>query len=403
MLRSRLIRILMLIGSIALLVFLYWQWQSSVLSVDTGAVSRGPLKVAIVEDGKTRIKERYVVSSPLEGTLLRIDLEAGDKVYGGKTEVAVLQPLSPKLLDDREIKLAEAKREAALLSVQQTRANRDRVSQAFSLAEKNHQRVLQLQTKKSISQQEVDISDTEYRLQRTAMYVAELAEKIANFELGQAEAALLHHSQETDLGDTPSFTIKAPIDGQVLRIFQESRGVVQPGTPLLEIGDSASIEIETDVLSSDAVKISEGNEVLIERWGEEQPLHGKVTRVEPAAYTKISSLGVEEQRVNVIIDILEPPAQRPTLGDAFQVDTKIFYWKSADCLQIPIGALIRENEDWAVYKVSEGKAISTKIKIGQRNHEAVEVLEGLEPGDIVVIYPSDQLKSGSRVRSNTST
>jgi HlyD family secretion protein len=383
--------------ALAALAFLFWSWSNQAVVVDVSTIGRGALKVVIEEDGKTRIKERYIVSSPLLGTLLRIGLDPGDKVYGSKTEVAMLQPTSPQLLDDREIAQAKARQQAAELSVQQAQAGLLSAREALSLAEKNRGRVLALREKNSISQQDVDIAETEYRVQLAAVTVAELAGRIAQFEFEQAKAALLHHSADGTAPQNTSFTITSPIDGEVLRIFQESRAVVQPGTPLLEIGDPTHIEIEVDVLSSDAVKISAGNEVIIQQWGSDQDLHGVVRRVEPAAFTKVSSLGVEEQRVNVLIDILEPPAERSALGDGYQVETKIVYWKSSDCLLLPIGALVRDDNDWSVFKVEGGRAVLSKIKIGQRNREFAEIIEGIEEGDQVISYPSDQVVSGVTV------
>jgi HlyD family secretion protein len=258
---------------------------------------------------------------------------------------------------------------------------------------------LLLKDKASVSQHEIDIAETVYRVQLAAISVAELAGRISEFELEQAKAALLHHATEPNTSAPLSFTIKSPIDGEVLRVFQKSRAVIHPGTSLLEVGDPSLIEIETDVLSTDAVKISAGNEVIIEQWGQDKVLHGIVRRVEPAAFTKVSSLGVEEQRVNVVIDIVEPASERSALGDGYQVNTKIIYWKTDSCLQVPLGALIRVKEKWCVYRAREGKAGIVEVQLGHRNRENAEVLGGLAEGDEVVVYPSDALVNGCSIQA----
>jgi HlyD family secretion protein len=387
---------LILLGVLLLTSFL-WSLSRTSIAVDLAKVRRGPLNVAVEEDGKTKIKDRYTVSSPLLGTLLRIDLEPGDKVYGGTTQVAILQPTSPNFLDEREKAQAEASQKAAELAVQRAEADLQKTREALSLAEKNRQRVLALKEKASVSQQEIDIAETEYRVQLAAISVAELAGRISVFEFEQAKAALLHHTTEPNTNPPLSFSINSPIDGEVLRVFQESRAVIHPGTPLLEVGDPSLIEIETDVLSTDAVKITPGNEVIIEQWGQDRILNGIVRRVEPAAFTKVSSLGVEEQRVNVVIDIVEPASERSSLGDGYQVNTKIIYWKTDDCLQIPLGALVRVEETWCVYRVKLGKAELVEVQLGHRNRENVEILSGISESDEVIVYPSDDIADGCSI------
>lgn len=391
------LRSAVIVIAFALFLFVLWRLSRNSVEVEVTKVKRGSLSVAVEEDGKTRIKDRYTVSSPLLGNLLRIDLEPGDRVYSGTTQVAVLQPISPNFLDERQKAQAEASRMAAELAVQKSQADLQKTREALSLAEKNRERILALKEKASVSQQDVDVAETEFRVQLAASAVAELASRISEFELEQAQAALLHHSTEPNTNQSPSFVIRSPIDGEVLRVFQESRAVVQPGTSLLELGDPSMIEIETDVLSTDAVKISVGNEVLIEQWGQENALHGVVRRVEPAAFTKVSALGVEEQRVNVLIDIVEPASERRALGDGYQVNTKIIYWKKEDCLLVPLGALVRIDEKWCVYRVRMNRAELVEVQLGQRSRENAEILTGLEEADEIIIYPSDEVEPGCLV------
>jgi HlyD family secretion protein len=374
--------------------FVYRSMQPQLL-VDAAMVDRGPMEAWIDEDGKTRLQDRYIVSAPLSGNLVRIQLREGDPVEAGKTTLATIHPAAPGLLDVRERRQAEARRTAASLAVDQSRSRSSAVRESLELAGKTLERLNYLKERDSTSQQDVDIAQAEFQSLKAQLSVATIAEAIAKFELEQVEAALLHVEsdaipQDQTLGlQGEDFHIVAPIDGRVLRVLQESQAVVQPGDALLEIGDPRRLEIEIDVLSPDAVKIRAGDPVRITGWGGDQPLNGRVRLVEPAATTKISSLGVEEQRVNVVVDIEEPPENRETLGDAFRVDARIIYWQS-----VPSSALLRVSEGWAVYRIEGNRALRTPIQIGHRNPRWTEVLEGLSAGQQVIEYPSDKISSG---------
>ena len=384
--------------------FVYQSMQSQ-LRVDAAMVDRGPMEAWIDEDGKTRLQDRYIVSAPLAGNLVRIQLREGDAVEAGKTTLATIHPAAPGLLDVRQRRQAEARRTAASLAVDQSRSRSSAVRESLELAAKTLERQEYLKERDSTAQQDVDIAQAEFQSLKAQMSVATIAEAIAKFELEQAEAALLHVESDAprptqEAGAERSevsgddFHIVAPIDGRVLRVLQESQAVVQPGDALLEIGDPRRLEIEIDVLSPDAVKIRANDPVRITGWGGDQPLHGRVRLVEPGATTKISSLGVEEQRVNVVVDMEEPPEERETLGDAFRVDARIIYWQSNDVLRVPSSALLRLAEGWAVYRIEGGRALMTPIQIGHRNPRWTEVLEGLSPGQQVIEYPSDKISSG---------
>jgi HlyD family secretion protein len=379
--------------------FVYRSMQPQLL-VDAAMVDRGPMEAWIDEDGKTRLQDRYIVSAPLSGNLVRIQLREGDPVEAGKTTLATIHPAAPGLLDVRERRQAEARRTAASLAVDQSRSRSSAVRESLELAGKTLERLNYLKERDSTSQQDVDIAQAEFQSLKAQLSVATIAEAIAKFELEQVEAALLHVEsdaipQDQTLGlQGEDFHIVAPIDGRVLRVLQESQAVVQPGDALLEIGDPRRLEIEIDVLSPDAVKIRAGDPVRITGWGGDQPLNGRVRLVEPAATTKISSLGVEEQRVNVVVDIEEPPENRETLGDAFRVDARIIYWQSKDVLRVPSSALLRVSEGWAVYRIEGNRALRTPIQIGHRNPRWTEVLEGLLAGQQVIEYPSDKISSG---------
>jgi HlyD family secretion protein len=230
--------------------------------------------------------------------------------------------------------------------------------------------------------------------QRAALF----SRDIARFELEMARAALLHARPADPITDAPHFSIKAPVSGQVLRILQRSATVVRSGTELIEVGDARDLEIEVDVLSSDGVAISPGAKAFLEQWGGDKPLDAVVRLVEPSAFTKISALGVEEQRVNVILDLLAPPEQRQSLGDGFRVEARIVLWEERDVLQTPTGSLFRHGDDWAVFVVADGVARRRTVQLGQRNSLVAQVLDGLQPGELVILHPSDQVRDGIAVQ-----
>jgi HlyD family secretion protein len=387
------------IAATAVVSWLVYNWYRPTTVVDVATVGFGPMEVTIEEDGKTRIKDRYVVSSPLMGKLVRIALEPGDVVIAKQTIAATIRPTEPSLLDTRQKLQAQAREKAAQLAVEQAKSREAQIRPLMDLAERTYGRLSKLGT--SVSQQDLQVAEAEYRSQTQAISVATLATQIAEFELQQAQAALVHVSSdgsEDSNAETTDFLVYSPIDGKVLRVLQESSAIVQPGTPLLEMGDPNNLEIEVDVLSNQAVRISAGNRVLIEHWGGDQPLHGVVRRVEPAGFTKISALGVEEQRVNVIIDLLEPPAQRPTLGDGYRVEAQIAIWQADNILQVPSSALFRTQADWSVFVVQNGVLQVRTIEISHRNRQFAEVTSGLKENEVVVLHPTDQLKQGTRVK-----
>jgi HlyD family secretion protein len=387
--------------------------------VDLSKVTRGALAVSVDERGKTRIKDRYVVSSPLAGRLLRIELLPGDSVETGKTVVAVIEPGDPALLDPRAVAEAEARVKAAEARLHQAGTALEQSAAALQFAEGDLGRVRGLREHGGSTLHAESETAMRYRMRTEENRGARFAEEIARFELEQARAALVRTAPRTEPGplrnasslsrnphpnDRPNLTngdwffqIRSPINGRVLRKYQESSTIVTPGTQLLQLGDPENLEIEVDVLSADGVRISPGDKVLLEQWGGEKPLAGRVRLVEPSAFTKISSLGVEEQRVNVIIDFEDTPQKRRTLGDAFRVEAKIIIWESPDVLRVPIGALFRHDDDWAVFCLRDGRARLQIIKIGHRNSLNAEVLEGLKDQDEIVMHPSDQVVDGVRI------
>lgn len=387
----------LLVFGLAILVVgtVVYAFMPQPVPVDIAAVTRGPMRVTVDEDGKTRIKERYIVSSPLAGRLQRISLNVGDLVDAGKTRIALVEPTNPTLLDSRARAEAEARVKTAQAKVDQTGPALEQSKAALQFAESELGRVQDLRRRNSATEREFEEKTLLFRLRTEEYRVAKFNEEISHFELEQAESALLRTKSDPDQNDPDwNFEIFSPISGKVLRLFQESSTVVTPGTQILELGDPRDLEVEIDVLSNDAVRVQPGNKVSLEHWGGERPLEGVVRLIEPAAFTKTSALGVEEQRVYVIVDLNEPPEQRTTLGDAFRVEARISVWESDDVLRVPVSALFRVGEDWAVFVAHNGRAVTRKVKVDHRNETEAEVLEGLEPGEQVVVHPSDQVSDG---------
>lgn len=380
---------------VALLVYAFWPRP---VEVDLAQIVRGSLRVTVDEDGRTRIRERYVVSAPLTGRLLRIDLKPGDVVSAGRTVLAVIEPTDPALLDDRARAEAEARVREAEAVRKQTAPKLERARAVQEQARASAKRAARLLASNNISQEEHDVALQAERVAVEDVKTAQLGVQIAEHELELARAALVR-TRPRSPGDAElwRFEIHSPIDGRVLRVVQESTAVVTPGQKLLEVGDPSDLEVEVDLLSSDAVKVVPGAKAFFEHWGGETPLMGRVRLVEPAGFLKISALGVEEQRVNVILDFDGPPEPRARLGDAYRVEARIVVWEADDVLKAPAGALFRQGDDWAVYAVVNGRTELRRLRVGPSNGMEREVLEGLQDGDTVVLHPGDRITPGVRV------
>jgi len=387
---------LIIVGSIV--GGLVWSFWPQPVDVEVGEVTRGRLRVTVDEDGKTRVKERYVVAAPLAGRLLRIDLDPGDAVTRGATLLATLEPNEPELLDVRAVATAEAKVKAAQAALDRAQPIIERARHELEFAESELERFRKLAKTASASKREVEQAEMLARSRMQDYSAARLAQDIAQFELEMARAALVRvRPAEAGPADDRQLQILSPINGQVLRVFQESATVVRPGDPLLELGDPADLEVEVDVLSSDAVKIRPGDKAFLEQWGGAPPLPATVRLIEPSGFMKVSALGVEEQRVNVILDLDDPPEKRRALGDAFRVEARIVIWEQDDVLQVPTGALFRYEDQWSAFAVRENRAELCTLEIGHRNSLAAEVISGLQAGDQVILHPSDKVRSGVQV------
>jgi HlyD family secretion protein len=365
--------------------------------VDVAAVRRAPMQVQVSEDGQTRIRERYVVSTPLTGRLLRITYDVGDPVIADETVLAKMEATDPTLLDPRAVAQAKSRVGAAERKLQAARAELARVEAMLQFAEREMGRMRQLVAKNAASDRELAENELLFQQRTEEVRAAGFAVDIAEYELELERDALLLTDPERGGSDEMELSIKAPIDGRILRIYQESTAVVQAGSPLMEVGDPTDLEVVADVLSRDAVKISAGNPVHLRRWGGDVPLDGLVRLVEPSGFTKLSALGVEEQRVNVIIDLINPREERTQLGDGFRVDCEITVWQAPDVLQVPTSALFRVDEKWQVFVVDGSVAKLTEVEIGKNNGRVAQVLAGLEEGVRVVTHPGDAIEDGVRV------
>jgi len=371
-------------------------WIPNPVDVEVADVSRGPLVVTVDEDGRTRVIDRYLISAPIAGSLGRIELDAGDAIEAGQV-LARLVPLPPPLLNERSRAEARARVDASRAARAQAQAavNRARVALDFAQKEAARARAVVKQGGLALSDAERAFSDE--RRSKEDLRSANFGGRVAEHQLELAQSALLRLSGKGE--DSDHMEIVSPVDGQVLNILQQSEGVVQGGTPVIEVGDPAALEIVIDVLSQDATRIQPGATAEIVRWGGKRPLRAHVRVVEPSAFTKLSALGVEEQRVNVIIDLDEPREVWSTLGDGYRVEARISIWEDDDVLRVPASAVFRHEEEWATFVVENGEAVIRKVQLGETNGLETEVVSGVEEGETVIAYPSDSVRDGVSVRA----
>ena len=383
---------------IALAGALAWLFRPQPVSVDLATVERGPLQVSVSDDGETRVRDMFVVSAPLAGYMRRIELEAGDGVAAGETIVARIEPSDPSFLDRRseaEVRAGIRASEAALVhaaaELRRAQAERD-----FAVTELK--RYEGLAASRTISQNDLESARRRARTAEAAVDEAVAGLRVSESELERAKARLMAPGRNGDRSaDCDCVTVKSPVSGRVLQVLAESEGVVASGAPLVEIGDPGKLEIVTDLLSTDAVKVRTGQRALIESWGGDHALEGVVRRVEPYGFTKISALGVEEQRVKVVIDLAEPAERWRHLGHGYRVEPRIVLWESKDVLKVPLSSLFRQGGDWAVFVSRDGRARLQTVTIGNMNGIDAEVLKGVAAGDAVVVHPSDRVSDGARI------
>jgi HlyD family secretion protein len=389
--------ILIITIGVAVVLAILYGFLPKPIPVDVVKVSRGPLRVTIEEEGETRVKERFVISAPVSGFLRRIDLKVGDPVKRRQI-VAELEPLRSDVLDPRSRAEAEANVSAAESAL---KAAEERARAAEADAEygrKKLERARKLYSTHVISKDQFEQAETEAERMEANRLSAEAAVKVAHSELEKARSKLRYSAADATSDPDKIVGVRSPMSGRVLKIHHESEGVVNSGEALIDVGDTGKIEAEIDVLSADAVSIKPGTPVLFERWGGDPALSGRVRVVEPAGFTKVSSLGVEEQRVLVIADITSTPEDVKRLGDGYRVEAHFILWEGRNVLQVPASALFRKGENWAVFVVENGKAEQRDVKDGHRTGLTVEIVSGLSEGDEVIAYPDDSIQGGTRVR-----
>jgi len=367
-------------GLAVLLVVLALGLRPRPAPVETARAALGPLRATVSEEGKTRIRQRYVVSSPVTGQLRRVPFKPGATIAAGDV-VAVIEPLAASPLDTRSRALAEARRDSAVASLDKTRLS-------HALAANELRRVEKMFSERTVSPQDYESAQMRETAAAREVVAAEGVLRSAVAELAvvgaDATAALIE--------------VRAPTAGRVLHVFQESERPVSAGTPLLDVGDPADLEVVIELLSRDGAALTAGTRVELEQWGGPQPLEGRVRLVEPAAFTKISALGVEEQRVNVVADITTPLAERLSLGDNYRVEGRVILWESEQVLKVPVSALFRRGSDWSAYVVRNGRAALVPVQAGRSSGSETQVLGGLKEGDEVILYPGDRVQDGTRVQ-----
>jgi HlyD family secretion protein len=383
---------------LALIAGLAYAFWPRAIQVDFAVAERGPLTVTVDDEGETRVKDVYVLSTPVTGRALRIDSDVGDQVIAGETIVARIEPIDPTFLDVRSEAQAKAAVQAAEAAKALTEAELEQSRAELTFAKTELERAESLIKSKTISQRALDDADRNFKKRKAEVARTEAALKMREFELAQAWALLVSptETQETQ-GDCDCVSIPAPVSGRVLRVLHKSAGVVNAGDPLVEIGNPGDLEIVVDLLSSDAVKVEAGQRVIIEEWGGAGPLAGAVRRVEPFGFTKISALGIEEQRVNVIIDIRDPRERWSRLGHGYRVETRIVLWNGNDVLKLPLTALFRDGDRWAVFAEQDGRARRRYVTLGRRTSLEAEIKDGIDPGVRVVLHPSDRVRDGARI------
>ena len=383
--RNRRHRWLPWLGAALLVTLIVIGFLPGATPVETAPVVQGHLRATVNEEGKTRIKQRYIVSAPVAGHVRRIPFKAGAEVTAAETVVAVIDPLLPAMLDARNRAQAEARRDSAIANVEKAQA-------AHRFAVSELKRIQKLHEEQIAPAQELESAQL-----REAS--AQKDQAAAQSALQAAEAELAEFTKPAAQPNTTEpVNVKAPATGRVLRVFEESTRAVVAGAPLLEIGDPADLEVLIETLSRDGAAIAPGTKVELAQWGGGEALLAQVRLIEPAAFTKVSALGVEEQRVNVVADLITPFERRRGLGDNFRVEAHIIIWEADNVLKVPAGALFRQGQQWAAYVIADGRAQLRRVEAGRTSGSETQILNGLKAGDEVILYPGERIQAGQRVR-----
>tara|TARA_R110002033_G_scaffold24385_15_gene57039 strand:- start:36051 stop:37277 length:1227 start_codon:yes stop_codon:yes gene_type:complete len=387
-----------ILGLIAAVVIaaVYLALRTPPMDVDVAKAVKAPLLVTIDDEGETRVRDIYLVAAPISGELQRIDLEPGDPVVAGQTVIARILPAQPDFLDPRSESETRAQIRALEASVESATARIAQAQADSQLSAADFERTAALYKRGFATRAAYDGARAARDSSLARLEEARGARENARFELRAARARLMPPSSAKSAGK--ALAIRSPESGSVLRLVQESETMIAAGSTIMELGNPKDIEIVTDLLSSDAVKIRAGSEVLIDHWGGDKPLKGRVRRIEPYGFTKVSALGVEEQRVNVIIDLVDPLAARKNLGHGYRVIARVVEWSGKNVLQVPISALFRDKGQWSVFVMQDGRAQLVPVRVGRMNDERAQIVEGLKAGASVILHPSEKIDDGVAVR-----
>lgn len=394
--KSRLI--LTIIAAIVVAAALTYAFWPRPTLVDMSTISQGYMKVTVEEEARTRVHDAYVVSAPVSGQLLRVDLEPGDAVEQGETVVVRMLPATPPALNLRQREQARTAVESARAALEVAKANLKRARAENALAETTYKRAVQQREAGVISQAAMD--EAERSLQSTEAAVENAIAEIAvrEAEIENAKAAMISVERATS-STSEMIQIKAPISGRILNVVQKSETTMSAGQPIIEIGDVENdLEVLVELISTDAVKVETGDRVIIENWGSEEPLEGEVVRIDPYGFTKYSALGVEEQRVNTIVRFTGGKPATKELGHGYRVEVQIVIWEADDAVIVPTSALFRQDGGWAVYVVENEKAVLRDVEIDKNNGIQASVKSGLQTGDRVILYPPSELVDGAAVK-----
>jgi HlyD family secretion protein len=384
------------IGAVMIGAILY-TFVPGPVPVEVTAAADGPLQVTVDEDGKTRVIDRFVVSAPVAGYARRIEMDVGDPIKRNQPLV-VVEPLRSQVLDPRSRAEAESRVSAAKAALNAAQENERAAATEAEHAAADLERLTPLFESGFASKELFEKAESDARRTAATHRSAQFAVEVARHELETARTALRYSGAGRSEMLPDQVTVRAPVDGRVLKIQHKSEGVVAAGEALIEVGNPRSLEVEVDVLSADAVRIKPGARVLFERWGGGEPLEGRVRVIEPVGFTKISALGVEEQRVWVISDFVSPPEQWERLGDGYRVEAHFIIWEGDHVLQVPTSTLFRHGDGWAVFVLDGRRARLRPVEIGHRSGLTAEVLSGLKADEKVITHPSDAIGDGVRVR-----
>jgi HlyD family secretion protein len=385
-----------IVAAVIVGVLLVFAFRPQPIAVDTAEIVQGPMRVTVRDEGRTRVRNEYIVSAPVGGRLLRVPHKPGAAVQAGET-VARILPGAPAFLDERAEAEAQARVNSASAALSAAQAELERAKAQAEFARTEAERTRELHARELISVEAFDRARMELRVAESALASTRDSARVREAELDAARIRLTQPRAAS--GGAATVDVVAPVAGRVLRVAQESESVIAAGAEVVSIGDPTEIEVVVEMLSTDAVQVQSGADVIIENWGRANaPLAGLVRLVEPYGFLKISALGVEEQRVNVIVDFVGPPSEWSSLGHGYRIEAAIVTWQDDDVVQAPVVALFRRGGEWAVFRVNADRAKLTPVEVGRDNRRNAQILSGIEPGETVVLYPGEQVEDGARVR-----